>query len=840
MKFKHDKILTYISLFSSAGVGCYGFKMNDFECIATNEIIERRLNIQKFNKKCKYDTGYICGDITNTATKTRLMHEVERWKSNESINNVTVIIATPPCQGMSVANHKKTENEIVRNSLVIESISIIEEINPLFFIFENVPAFMKTICTDTDKTEKTISDAIEQHLGKIYSIYSQVINFKDYGACSSRSRTVVIGVRQDIADFVSPFELFPDSQPEKTLKDVIGHLPSLKRFGEISKNDIYHSFRSYPEYMRSWISDLKEGESAFDQDDIKKIPHKVENGKIIINKRKNGDKYRRQFWNKVGPCIHTRNDQLASQNTIHPVDDRVFSIRELMLMMTIPNEFRWTDISEKCLNEMPIEKKKAFLKKEEIKIRQCLGEAVPTVIFESIARKIKKFFQCEHLSDADIHNIIDAENLSKYSNMLTFLNDNLDFYGISTISKIAEYANAKRENNAAFFTDKMITTEIAKQLPAIEKNEVHILEPSVGTGNFLPIIIKKYASARKVIIDVVDIDKNVINILKLIVVRLNVPDNIKINFINDDFILHEFKTHYDLVIGNPPFNKLSSTNNKLKLYRNQSYNSETSNTFSFFLEKALKISDYVSMIVPKFLLNTPEFQKTRELIKSKRIDTIIDFGEKGFKGVLVETICININTTETASSTIVRSITENKIMIQKQQYICDSKFPYWIIYRDTFFDSICKKMVFDVFTVFRDRQITKRMLSSSGDIRVIKSRNINDSGTEIVAIDGYDSYISKENAQTLNVFSFYAKNSVFLTPNMTYKPRLIKKPENTLVNGSVAILTLKNGISLTEKQREFFSSDEYRAFYKIARNYQTRSLNIDSNSVFFFGLLKEV
>lgn len=75
---------------------------------------------------------------------------------------------------------------------------------------------------------------------------------------------------------------------------------------------------------------------------------------------------------------------------------------------------------------------------------------------------------------------------------------------------------------------------------------------------------------------------------------------------------------------------------------------------------------------------------------------------------------------------------------------------------------------------------------------------------------------------------------------MTYKPRLIKKPANTLVNGSVAILSLKKGFSLSEKQRSFFSTNEYRAFYKIARNYQTRSINVDSNSVFFFGLIKEV
>lgn len=840
MKFQPDNILTYISLFSSAGVGCYGFKMNGFECIATNELIERRLNIQKFNKKCKYDTGYILGDITNVDIKACLFREVNRWKRNENINNVTAIIATPPCQGMSVANHKKAENEIIRNSLVIESISIIETINPLFFIFENVPAFMKTICTDTDNTEKSISAAIDQHLSERYSIYSQVINFKDYGACSSRSRTVVIGVRRDIADFISPFELFPDFKSERTLREVIGDLPYLKQFGEISDNDIYHSFRTYPEHMRSWIADLKEGESAFDQEDINKIPHKVENGEIIINKRKNGDKYRRQIWDKVGPCIHTRNDLLASQNTIHPVDDRVFSIRELMRMMSIPDTFKWSDIPEEQLNAMPNEKKRAFLKKEEINIRQCLGEAVPTVIFESIAKNIKVFFQREHLNDAEVQHLIESENLSEITNIISFLKNNLYKYGISTISRIAEYANAKRERNAAFFTDKIITTEIAKQLPNIEKEEVHILEPSVGTGNFFPIILKKYASVKKVVIDVVDIDYHVIDILKLIVSCLNVPDNVTINYIHDDFLLHEFHSHYDLVIGNPPFNKLGSANKKLKQYRSQCYNSETSNTFSFFLEKAMLISDYVSMIVPKFLLNTPEFRKTRELIESKRIDAIIDFGEKGFKRVLVETISININTTETASNTLVRSITENKVMEQKQRYICDRKFPYWIIYRDDFFDLMCDKMHFDVFTVFRDRQITNRMLSSAGDIRVIKSRNINDLGTAIVPIEGYDSYISIENAKLLSVYSYYENDTVYLTPNMTYKPRLIKKPPNVLVNGSVAILMLKDGYTISDTQRGYFSTEEYRAFYKIARNYQTRSLNIDNSSVFFFGLLKEV
>lgn len=58
-------MFSYISLFSSAGVGCYGFKEVGFNCIVTNELLPRRLKIQKYNHKCKYENGYILGDITS-------------------------------------------------------------------------------------------------------------------------------------------------------------------------------------------------------------------------------------------------------------------------------------------------------------------------------------------------------------------------------------------------------------------------------------------------------------------------------------------------------------------------------------------------------------------------------------------------------------------------------------------------------------------------------------------------------------------------------------------------------------------------------------------------------
>lgn len=380
------KKLTYISLFSSAGVGCYGFKMENFECIATNELLPKRLEVQKCNNKCKYESGYILGDILLDKTKQAILEQLEFWKKQEKIKDLTVLIATPPCQGMSVANHKK-KDENKRNSLVVASLSLIKEILPKYFVLENVKAFLNTICTDTDGTNKKIKNAIIDNLSMHYNIKFDVLNFKNYGANSSRTRTLVIGVRKDIN--VSPEILYPTFREEPTLRKIIGDLPSLTEMGEICPDDIYHSFRSYSPEMRRWIENLQEGQGAFDNTDESRLPHHYKNGIKVYTKNGNADKYTRQYWDKVPPCIHTRNDILASQNTVHPVDDRVFSVRELMRMMSIPATFRWTNHSLEELNAMSLTEKRKYISQNDINIRQSIGEAVPTEIFRQIAEKIK-------------------------------------------------------------------------------------------------------------------------------------------------------------------------------------------------------------------------------------------------------------------------------------------------------------------------------------------------------------------------------------------------------------------------------------------------------------------
>ena len=830
---------TYISLFSSAGVGCYGFKLEGYECIATNELLEKRLNIQKLNKKCKYESGYIAADIKENSTKELIYQEIEKWNKLGN-DRVDVVIATPPCQGMSVANHKKKEKEIERNSLIKESVDLIKNINPRFFVFENVSAFWKTGCIDKQGNVIAIGDMITNELGDNYLIHNEVLNFKNYGSNSSRTRTLVIGVDKLFSDEISPVELMPDYVAEKKLYDVIGDMKSLN-WGEYDSNDFFHSFRIYPKHMLPWIENLEQGQSAFDNEDDELKPHRIIDGKLVINKSKNADKYTRQIYDKVAPCIHTRNDQMASQNTVHPIDNRVFSIRELMRMMTIPESFKWIDYDLDYLNKLPIAEKRKISKKEEMNIRQSIGEAVPTSIFRQIAHKIKKNILFPKLTNKEIKEIIEKNKLDNIENLKNFLLENKERYSLSALSTIIEYANSKRQKHSAYFTNKFIVQEIFENLPEFDNEEIDIIEPSVGAGNFLPFIFKKYERKKHVNLTVIDVDPNAIEVLKILYDKNNIPKNFSMNFVCGDFLKYKFD-RVNLIIGNPPFSKINGSYRSDLLIDN--INKKSTNLAEFILEKAILNSNYVSMIMPKNILNTPEFSQTREWLKNFKIDSIIDFGENGFKGVLVETVNLMVDSKGKPAYTKIVSTTYNRMMLQKSSYIFNSKLPYWIIYRDDFFDNVLKKMRFGIFDVFRDRQITNNNTSlnkmDKDSIRVLKSRNILDTG-EIIDIDGYDSFIDNKTLSMLTVKKYLNDDNVYLTPNMTYKPRLIKKEKGYVVNGSIAILIPKDkNVVLSRAQMDYISSDEFRDFYKIARNYQTRSLNIDKISCYWFGINEEI
>lgn len=788
---------TYISLFSSAGVGCYAFKKNGFECIATNELIERRLDIQKINNKCKYPSGYVCGDITSDVVKTKILSELSFWQKEENIKVVDVLMATPPCQGMSTANYKKGD-EIDRNSLVVEAIHLIDRIQPRVFILENVRAFLSTMCVDKDEETLSIVECINKHLANKYNIFSKVVNFMEYGIPSSRPRTLVIGTLKSELNF-SPLNLFPLKKQQVTLKEAIGNLESLS-FGECSKKDPYHSFRIYPEYMQEWIHDLKEGETAFDNEDSKK-PYKLVNGKKqILKAGYMGNKFRRMFWNQPAPCITTRNDQLASQTTIHPQDDRVLSIRELMKVMSIPDDFKWVR------NEVKTE-----IDKKETLIRQSIGEAVPTGIINQIAFNISQMLEYDDFVNAYYSKKTDLENAYNTNN-----------YYIRSFIEENKLTDSKK--TGSFYTPQIVVYNTIKEFKTAKKN-ISILEPSVGIGAFIPQFLRLVDDCDSVDFCLVDEAENCITTLSELVSNMNLLDKFRFEYVVDDFLTHEFDKTFDAIISNPPYFKMSAV--KKKKYKKLIGNI-SDNIFCLFLKKYELLSDEIMVVIPKVFTMTPDCNLVRgEYQASYGIHSIYDYGVKYFKKVFIEILSIHFDKNY-KGDVFIANLRDGFSRIVKHGYIYHDRI--WILYRDEWFDNYIATLNLDAFDFYRDRQLTNKFTEiSKNKIWVIRSKNLQDDGT-FVHKEGYDRYIRSLDGFILS--KYYNRNDIIFI-NFTYKTRAAFLPRNCTVNGSFCILFPKRDDAI---DLNLYATDEFRKYYSIVKNLSKFTLNVDANSIYYIGV----
>ncbi len=68
----------------------------------------------------------LVGTLKSQKQKEKILKQIGFYSKKFGNDRVDLVVATPPCQGMSVANHKKKNDEIKRNSLVIESVDLIK------------------------------------------------------------------------------------------------------------------------------------------------------------------------------------------------------------------------------------------------------------------------------------------------------------------------------------------------------------------------------------------------------------------------------------------------------------------------------------------------------------------------------------------------------------------------------------------------------------------------------------------------------------------------------------------------------------------------------------------
>lgn len=100
-----------------------------------------------------------------------------------------------------------------------------------------------------------------------------------------------------------------------------------------------------------------------------------------------------------------------------------------------------------------------------------------------------------------------------------------------------------------------------------------------------------------------------------------------------DFLVYECGK-VDLIVGNLFFGKMYE--------RFKDYSLRFIYLVGIFLEKFLKLVNFIVMVMFKNFLNIKEYVEIRIKFEKKGVGVILDFGEFGFKGVLVEIIVIVI------------------------------------------------------------------------------------------------------------------------------------------------------------------------------------------------------
>lgn len=193
--------MNLISLFSGAGGLDMGFHNAGFRTLIANE----------YDKK-------ICPTFKANFPKTRLIEgdiravSSQNFKCEEPIHG---IIGGPPCQSWSEAGTLKGIED-ARGQLFYDYIRILKDVQPMFFVAENVSGMLA----------KRHSKAVQRFLTLFdeagYNVNLKMLNANDYNVPEDRDRVFYIGFRKDLEIFDYQYPMPNSHKP--TLKECIWDL----------------------------------------------------------------------------------------------------------------------------------------------------------------------------------------------------------------------------------------------------------------------------------------------------------------------------------------------------------------------------------------------------------------------------------------------------------------------------------------------------------------------------------------------------------------------------------------------------------------------------------------
>lgn len=301
-----------VSTFSGGGGSCLGYRMAGFQVLWANEFVEEAQRTYRANHP---------GVILNTKDIRTVTPEEILQAINMNPGDIDLFDGSPPCCAFSTAgqrekgwNHERAysdgKSQQIEN-LFFEYIRLLKGLQPKTFIAENVSGLVKGPSIGYFK------EFLREMKQCGYQVKAQLLNAQWLGVPQKRERLIFIGVRADLN--ITP--VFP--KPEAYSYSIRDALDGVL-IDESERQMLLDSAKHY-----SWgkLAEL-----------FPKNPEKMFSGEDIKGKGKAFNLQRWPWDSPVGTLCQSHG-ALGVYGTIHPAENRKFTINELKRLTSIPDDF---------------------------------------------------------------------------------------------------------------------------------------------------------------------------------------------------------------------------------------------------------------------------------------------------------------------------------------------------------------------------------------------------------------------------------------------------------------------------------------------------------------------
>lgn len=339
-----------LDLFCGAGGLSLGFERAGFSVVKAIDIDKWAVETYNYNRKNKVAEVKDVSSVDEDFIK--------------SIGPVDGIIGGPPCQGFSTSGQRLIDDE--RNKLYREYFRVLDEVNPNFFVIENVTGLL-TFAKGAVK-----NDIIRRADALGYKVFLDTLDTSKFGVPQIRLRIIFIGIKKTLCN--KDFEFPIGNKKPITILDAIDDLPSLDN-GEDNTKYNKPPRTEYERVIRDGMTELHNHILSKHTEDTKKTISLIPEGGSIMDlpvELRGGRNYhallRKMDRNKPALCIDT-----GHRTYFHYEEKRIPSTREVARLQSFPDSF-------------------IFIGPRNDQQKQ-VGNAVPPLLAEAIAKQIKNYLK---------------------------------------------------------------------------------------------------------------------------------------------------------------------------------------------------------------------------------------------------------------------------------------------------------------------------------------------------------------------------------------------------------------------------------------------------------------